>query len=443
MIRNQRKSRDYNDYHRAKQTDRNTSVMAPPEFRLSYFVSIPFCRLACQVLSERIEIDSVTVAKDKTSTDYLRKILKAWGGSSFVNAAHTAAMEYGRAYLVPTGTDRDDGYPGCQVVPGRDMVHREDPFTGEVVEALRAYGDLRQFRAWYTRAETIYLERGQGTNGWKVTSRVPTLDGTKVAVFPLICRDEPDNPWGRPEAKDAFKLQDAACRIATDLAIASATMAVPQRALLGAEAKDFQVTNPDGTVKVDDAGNPVTATVEQLYMSRLLTLSDPTAKIAEFAAAQLQNFTTALNAVTRQAAATLGVPQAVFGVASDSNPASGEAIRQDDARLIRRAEQLTAGFEPAWEDLFSYLLLLIEVESVVSVRWMDPSLPNLAARADAIAKLASITVGGKPLYTWEELRRLLGDDQEVIDAAKEMIELEIIRDTLTNTPPEVPQRQAA
>jgi hypothetical protein len=430
---NEIKSLKYRDYFRTKQTARNTSIMAPPEFRINYFTGIPYCRMACQVISERIELDSITVTGNEEATKYVRKILKAIGGPAFVNQATMTAMEYGRAYLVPTGTDRSDGLPGVQVIPGQDMVHSIDPFTGEILEALRVYGKTREKRVLYTRTATLYLTP-TGEGRWTTEQSVPTTNG-KVACFPLVCRGEVNNTFGRPEAKDAFTLQDAACRIATDMAIASATMAVPQRALLGVEADDFTKRKPDGTIEKDANGDPIKMTGEQIYMARMLTVSDSAAKLAEFSAAQLQNFTIALNAVTRQAAAVLGVPQSVFGVASDANPASGDAIRQDDARLIRRAEQLTQGFETAWVDLFQYLLEVAgwgELE--VQIGWVDPSLPNLATRADAVMKLATIVVGGRPLYSWEELRKKLGDSLTEIDAAKADFETNAIMDLILKSP---------
>lgn len=431
---NETKSRQYYEYFRTKQTARNTSVMAPPAFRQSYFVGVSFCRMSCQVLSERIEIDSVSATTTEATT-YLRSILEAIGGSDFVNAAHLTAMEYGRAYLIPTGTDRPDGLPGVQVVPGRDMVHAVDPYTGEIIEALRVYGRNRDKRAYYTAVSTLYME--PTSDGWVVVREVPTATG-KIAVFPLICRGEVDNPWGRPEAKDAFTLQDAACRIATDLSIASATLAVPQRAILGSEEEDWAPKNADGSPKLDADGNPLPGpAADNLYMSRLLLISDPGAKLAEFAAAQLQNFTTALNAITRQAAAVLAVPQSVFGVASDANPASGDAIRQDDARLVRRSEQITRGFEPAWIGLFNYLLSdSVYPNETAKVSWVDPSLPNLATRSDAILKLATVTVNGRPLYTWEELRHKLGDPQEEIDEAQADYEKDQINKALLQ--PDIP-----
>lgn len=443
---NDRKSRTYRDYFRAHQTLRNTSVMAPPELREDYFTSIPFCRMACQVLSERIEIDSVTALNaddkpDKDATPFLRDILKELGGSDFVNSAHLAAMEYGRSYLVPTGTDRQDGLPGVQLVPGADMVHAVDPYTGEITEALRVYGKGRSKRAYYTKEATFYLEPGPGVPGgpvemYVVTNKVDTVNG-QVAVFPLICRDEVTNPWGRPEAKDAYRLQDAACRAATDLSIASGTMSVPPLIFFGVEEEDFAPKDHEGNPVLDTNGNPVPGpTSSELYMSRVLTVSDPAAKLAQAAAAQLQNFTTALNSITRQAAAVLGIPQSVFGVASDANPASGDAQRQDDDRLIRRAEQLTRGFEPGWLKLWEYLALLGGFTVKVVIRWVDPRLPNLASRSDAVLKLAGIrTEDGRPLYDWRELRQMLGDSDEQIEAAEARREVDQIKGLIANPAP--------
>lgn len=442
---NNTKSRKYRSYFRCKQTLRNTSIMVPPEMQDDYFTAVPFVRLACRVLSERIEMDSITALgadskPDKAATDYLRSILKMLGGADFVNSAHLSAMEYGRSYLVPTGTDRQDGLPGVQLVPGRDMVHSVDPYTGEIVEALRTYGPGRLLRAWYRPEATYYLAPGPGApdspvTGYVVTSKIETANG-RIAVFPLIVQDEVFNPWGRPEGKDAYHLQDSACRQATDLAVASATLAAPQRVLHGAEEEDFAPKDENGDPLEDEDGNPIPGPgPAALYMARLLTLSDPMSKISEFSAAQIQNFTTGLNTTTRQAAAILGIPQSVFGVASDSNPASGDAQRQDDDRMIRRAEQLTRGFEPGWLGLWTYLAIAGGFEDVtVVIRWVDPRLPNLTSRADAVLKLATVVVDGRPLYDWTELREKLGDSDDEIEAAQNRWEVEGMK-RLIETPP--------
>lgn len=438
----------YRSYFRAKQTVRNTSIMLPPEHRAMYFTSVAYCRLACQVLSERIELDSIkTVEPNEAANKFLADTLKANGGADFVNQAHMSAMEYGRAYLVPTGSKRTDGLPVIQLVTAPHMVHRVDPYTGEIVEALRVWGPQRTKRVYYLPDRTIYLA-SVGNGRWDLDPEVeinPVANpDNRIAVYPLICRGDADTTFGRPEAKDAFSLQDSGCRIASDLSFASGTMAAPQRVLHGVEEEDFVQRNPDGSVQLDADGAPIKATGDQIYTGRLLTLSDPLSKISEYASAQLQNFSTAQNTVTRQIAAIMGVPQSVFGVASDANPASGDGQRQDDSRLVRRSEQLTRGFSPGWEGLYKDLLRRNGYGDLqVLIRWMDPSLPNLSALADSILKLATVRVveNGKelPLYTWEELRQKLGDSQPDIDKAREQIENSAITALLTQPTTPTPQ----
>lgn len=446
---NETKSAGYRAYFRAHQTLRNTSLMAPPELRISYFTSVPFCRLACLVINERIDLASVDAETDE-ATAFLTQVLKVNGGADMVAQAHLVAMEYGRAYLVPTGSDREDGSPMIQVVPGMDMVHRVDGYTGEITEALQVFGELRDRYVYWSRNERVTAIRRLGPDspqstvmydevpeGFTTDARYPgfyvQIEASDVIpIFPLICRGEPGNTFGRPEAKDAFKLQDKACREATDMSIASAAMGTPQRLLIGAEAEDFGDHDPDG--------NPVEGTepsAESLYLARLLTISDPAAKVAEFTAAQLQNFATALNTSSRLASAALGVPMSVFGIASDANPASGDAKAEDDKRLIRRAEQLTRGFEPGWIGLFTYLLRANGFGAQdVRLRFVDPSLPNLSGRADAVLKLSQVKdFQNQPLYTWQELRRKLGDSEDEIKAAEDERETMGIQGLLTEPEP--------
>jgi Phage portal protein, SPP1 Gp6-like len=443
QARNKQKCYEYRIYHRAKRTARNTSLMIPPESRDQYFTSVAHCRLACQVLSERIELDSIKTTPENEEADkFLADTLEANGGADFVNQAHMSAMEYGRAYLVPTGSYRKDGLPVIQLITAPHMVHRTDPYSGEVVEALRVWGPRGDKRAYYTPGRTVYF--AASGLGWVMDPEVPQNPvpnpDNKIAVYPLICRGEADTTFGRPEAKDAYSLQDSGCRIATDMSYASGTMAAPQRIMHGIEDEDFTQRNPDGTTQTDpETGEAVKQTGAQIYTARLLTMSDPLSKISEFTAAQLQNFATAANANTRQTAAILGVPQSVFGVASDANPASGDGQRQDDARLVRRAEQLTRGFQPAWKGVYEDLLRRNGYGDLkVLLRWMNPALPNLAALADSVLKLATVRVaeGGKeiPLYTWEELRRMLGDSQPDIDKAKAQLENQAIISLLTPAP---------
>ncbi|ATY11574.1 phage portal protein [Amycolatopsis sp. AA4] len=434
---NEQKTAKYQAYARAEQTWRNTSPMIPPEHRISFYTPQPWVRLACGVIEERITLDAVTAfgkdgTEDEKATAYLRGVLKANGGDEFVSSVHIEALETGRSYVVPSSSERVDGYPVLQMIGAADMVHAINPLTGEIAEALQVYGAQREKRAYYTPGNAQYLKK---VNGQWIADREPvTWPG--MPVFDFLCRRKANDPFGRPEAKDIFKLQDAGTRVTSDLVWTSSSMAAPQRVISGTTLEDFAPPKLDPEtgepiqqeddltgemVDVPDIANAPDP--DALYTSRMLLLGDAAAKIAEFQAANLQNFTTGMNMLTRNASALSGIPVSVFAVASDANPASGDSQREDNGRLITRSERLRQGFQPRWIALFEYLAARAGFTVTVRLRWRDASLPNTAAAADAAVKLAPVQVDGKPLLTLNFLRRLLGLTQDDIDEMDDETEL--------------------
>jgi len=388
-------------YHEASRTERNVSPMTPPELRQLH-TKLPWCRLCVSVLEERLDIREIS-SPDVELTEYLVKVWKHNNADEKASKLATDAMEYGRSYLVITA---GDDLPLMQVVSGRQMVHRINVYTGQVEEALRVYGDKGDRYAHYSPGKISYYIRNNGQ--WVHDPEAPKNEvesSDQVPVFPFLSRAEIDDRWGRPEAKDIWSLQDAATRAATDLTIAGSLMALPQRILTGVEEGDL--TNPDGT----------RASKDKIYMGRLLTLASETAGIHEFSAAQLQNYTTSLNAMTRQAAALMGVPLSVFGVSSDANPTSGDAQRQDDMRLVRRVERIARGFTPSWLAALRYIADVygdFGPDADISVIWVPPAEPTLQARADAVLKLSAVKVDANSLYSRKALLLKLGETGEFI-----------------------------
>lgn len=392
----------YLSYHEARRTPQNTSPAMPPEM-LQMHTPLPWCRMCVSVLEERQDIKEIT-SQDQAVDDYLNNVWKSNSMDEKASQLATESMAIGRAYLVVTP---GDDYPVLQVVPANQMVHKRNLYTGKTEEALRVYGYHRDKYAYYSPGKIEYLAYVNGvltTDPDAPAGAVPSTED--VPVFPFISRGYIDDRWGRPEAKDIFGLQDAATRVMTDLSVASNLMAVPQRVLTGTEPGDL--TNEDGTL----------ADPAKLYTARLLTLSNPTAGVAQFQAAQLQNFTTTLNAMAREAAALMGVPQPVFGVSSDANPASARAQNQDDLRLVHRVERISRGFKPAYLDALNYIASAYGGfnDSTIDVIFVNPATPTIESQADAVVKLASVQVGGVPLYPRKALLKLLGLSDDQIDA---------------------------
>jgi hypothetical protein len=93
-------------------------------------------------------------------------------------------------------------------------------------------------------------------------------------------------------------------------------------------------------------------------------------------------------------AAEAGIPAAYLGFQTD-NPASADAIRAGEARLVKRAERRQAVFGRAWLEVGRLALLVrdgsvpAEFDDRISARWRDAATPTRSAAADEALKLTS------------------------------------------------------
>ena len=87
-----------------------------------------------------------------------------------------------------------------------------------------------------------------------------------------------------------------------------------------------------------------------------------------------------------------GLPPHYFGW-SDANPASADAIRSAETRLVKRAERRQRSFGEAWEEVMrlGYIVTrgqLPDGAVMLETVWRDPATPTVAQTADALTKLA-------------------------------------------------------
>ena len=93
-------------------------------------------------------------------------------------------------------------------------------------------------------------------------------------------------------------------------------------------------------------------------------------------------------------AAEAGIPAAYLGFTTD-NPASADAIRAGEARLVKRAERRQTVFGRSWTEVGRLALLVRDgsvpdtFDTAVNNRWRDPATPTRAAAADEALKLTS------------------------------------------------------
>lgn len=389
-------------YWRKDITQRSVSVLLPPELR--YLSSaIALTRVVVSAFEERIELRDVSAPGYDTLTDRLRRWRRLNDLDELFTFNTLEALITGRSYISVSGGD--DG-PTFAVETAHGMVHATDPRTRAVTELLRVWrdGEGRQHAVWYRPNRTDYLiqaDSGRWSPDPDVPDPVVEHGFGRPTVVPFLNRARVAETWGQPEAKPVHSLQEDMSRCLTDLAAACALMAVPQRAVFGVDERDL---------KDPATGEDIPAA--QLYMSRLLTIADAGGRIAEFAAAQLSQFTSTLVSYARLASAVSGVPIAYFGVASEANPASGDAQRADDDRLVKRARRIARGFTRPAREVFRLAAEMDgetnkEALAAIDVRWADPAMITVGQKADYVSKLAAIKTDPEMLLTPEYLLDIL------------------------------------
>lgn len=381
----------------------------PPEMQALSLV-VNWSGQYVDALEERLDVDGFRLG-DASQTD---ETLWDWWQANNLDEesglGHLDAMVTARS-VVTVGSSEDDGAPPViRVEPSGAMELAIDPKSRQTLAGARDYardGKSERRATLYVPNSTVHYEQVKGQ--WKVVDR-DDHDLGVVAAVQLTNRARLGDRDGVTEMRDVMGLTDAACRSLTNLQGAQELLAVPQRVVLGATEADFQ----------DQDGNRVPAW--EAYLGRFLALGDKDAKVTQFNAADLRNFTEVINQYARLVSSVTGLPPHYLGFTSD-NPASADAIRSSEARLIKRAERRARSFGGSWEQVMRLAMLIAGRDPGEATRletvWRDPSTPTLAARADAVVKLYQ--AGILPLEaTWEQmgytpeyrrhLRQLSSDD---------------------------------
>ena len=220
-----------------------------------------------------------------------------------------------------------------------------------------------------------------------------------VPVVPIPNRTKLSDLYGTTAITPELRsITDAAARILMDMQGTAELMAVPQRLLFGVSPQELGADPETGRVNFD------------AYMARILAFADPDGKAQQFLAAELRNFVDALDALDKKAAAYTGLPPQYLSFSSQ-NPASAEAIKSSEARLVKTVERKNKIFGGSWEQAMRVAYKVMKGGDVppdyyrMESIWRDPSTPTYAAKADAATKLYA---GGLGVIPRERARIDLG-----------------------------------
>ncbi|MFE3461361.1 phage portal protein [Nocardiopsis aegyptia] len=347
-------------------------------------------------VEERLDVEGFRVGRSDTVDETLWDWWQANGLDEESGLGHLDALMQGRAYTC-VGFPEDDGAPPpITVESSRYMAGTWSPRTHRLENAARLWDDndagVPQRATLYMPDANIYYGRSERGRGW-LRHGIDQHNLGEPLVAALVNRGRLTDRDGVTEMRDIMGLSDAACRSVTNLQGAQEVLALPQRYIVGASEEDFQ----------DEYGNRVPAW--EAYLGRYLTLVNDQAKVAQLSGADLRNFTEVLKTYAQLAQGLTGLPAHYWGFSSD-NPASADAIRSGESRLVKRAERRQRAFGGGWETTMRLAMLAAGRDPGEAVRletvWRDPATPTYAARADAVTKQHS--AGILPLEAaWEDM----------------------------------------
>jgi hypothetical protein len=392
-------------------------------------------QLVVDSIEERLDPEGFRLPDEDAGDDDLWRVWQANDLDEEAQLGRVDALTMKRSYLCVGANEDDPSTPLVTVESPLETYAYVDPRTRRVAAALRrtyvADSLVRlpeRFATLYLPDRTVWYDY---TNDWVEVGRDEHGLG-EVPVVPLVNRGRTADRRGRSELQSVIPLSDAACKLATDMMVAAEFVALPLRGLFGIGPGDLE----------DAKGNKLTAL--QAILGRLLTIPDDdgTAKMFEFASANLTNFHESINALAKLVASMAGLPPHALGFTTD-NPASADAIRSAESRLVKRAERKQVAFGGSYERMMRLVRRfqdpgaerdprLARLETI----WRDASTPTIAQKADAAVKLYNLPTPIVPLrqtredlgYSDAQIARMEQEDQKAAAEQAAMFSMQTAAD---------------
>lgn len=275
-----------------------------------------------------------------------------------------------------------------------------------VVERDRTTGSIRRI-AYSNDEVTGTLQRV--ANVWTWIDRRPHTLG-RTPVVQLLNRPRSSRLGGRSEITLPVRAYtDQAVQTLSGMRANRDFYSYPQRYAENAPADMFTDAN----------GQPIPGWVTA--MSAMLTADPPTAgeasvKFGSFTSSPPTPFLDQIRGLAMQLAGEAAIPPHYLGLLTD-NPASAEAIKNIESRLVKRTERRQTSFGWAWSEVGRLVLAMHDQSAAgLQVLWRPADTPTLAAEADATVKLVQAGVlPATSQVTFDRLRITPEDQQRILD----------------------------
>lgn len=397
-------------------------LLAELEDRIQQVV-INWPELVVDCLDERLDLMYYRIHGKAKADAGLGEIWQYNDLDDLSQQAHVEALVMRRSFAIVGSRGEDQDREENQGVPD-DMplitvespleVHAEwDAGTREVAAAYKCWdergadGKKIEHATLYLPKQTLWYVKESGE--WALD---PEHDPDEhnlgvVPVVPIVNRPRIRKPGGKSELDSIIPISNAANKIATDMMVTAEYHAAPRRAAFGFGEEDF----------VDPQGRKLSTwsrIIGRIWATEKTKVEG--ADVVQFKEADLKNFHDTINLLAHIVCSLGALPPAYAGFATD-NPASADAIRSSESRLVKRAERRQKSFGNSWErtmriaDRIRSGAWRAELRRLESI-WRNAATPTVAQGADAAVKL--YTTKPKPIVPLRQTREDLGYNDEQI-----------------------------
>ena len=424
--RNAMLSRYYNMHNTLKELG-----ISIPEGMLDVNCAVGWCKKAVDARAVRSIFDGFVFRGEESAS--LSRMVKENRLRTLYGKACRSAMVHGvAAFTVMSGKAGGDvkvrAYSANQfaVLWDKDADRIK---CGIVCADVDDEGSAVKYVAHFPEAVLTFERRGEG---WACTEE--TNDLGRPMMEAMVFEGDLDRPLGHSLlTPEMLGIVDKAMRDVLRMEVGAEFFTYPQRYILGAADSLFQ-DPPEGAEDdgeggfADSEGNPVAGVPNSArrinaYMGAMLAIgrdgNGEVPTVGQFNPGSADNFTRVFENDAQRFSGSSNVPLSQLGVLSN-NYTSSDALGAANDPLILAVEDMNRGNAEALEEVARMMMAVGERKKVdaldprqydVQAFFKDPSLPTIAARADAWTKLGSMDqqLAGTPI--WYEF---LGQSQATI-----------------------------
>lgn len=382
-------------HYKGLQTLTHIGLAVPPNLR-QFEAVLNWNRLTVDTITQRQMVKSFILPGQVEADKVLQENWAANNLDSESRLLHKDVLIYGRGFVCVGTNDEDPKHPLITVESPRELTALVDARHRRVSSALRLYGGTADapdpvLATLYLPDSTAWFEKQSG--GWVETERDDHNLG-RVPIVMFLNRRLTGEWAGESEMTDVIPHVEIVGRQLLNMQVAGETIAIPKRYATGMSKGDF----------VGSDGKPLPAW--EAYFGAIWASGNAEAKFGQFDGADLKNFHDTIAMEAGIVSSVTGLPLRYLGQNS-VNPASGDAIRADEYRLILNAsdKNSTTGDGWAWVQGIAerFRTGTWPLANQIKTEWHDPGMLTFAQMADGITKLH----GGTPVLSregaWDEL----------------------------------------